>query len=284
MKRPIPCPRSLLGACMLGVLLWLSVLPLEARGEVSSDVRRYLLSVHQLVDDLEYERALEQLTRAKKVAKGPEDDVALSLYEGVILAELSKGRLEESDAAFKSALFLNPEAKLPLQVAPKVRRRFEAIRQQILSDLSSRGEKKEPLLMGEMKPSREPRPPAALAQTALPRSEAEVSGGALLRRRAPIPAVAGGVLVIAGGVSWGLAHGQKSKLRERDPSIGTRQDAVDVGARGRTYQAAGVGLLAAGVVGLGIATGMYLLGAPGDSVSLRVGTSGTSAFVSGRWP
>ena len=210
--------------------------------------------------------------------------MALSLYEGVILAELSKGRLEESDAAFKSALFLNPEAKLPLQVAPKVRRRFEAIRQQILSDLSSRGEKKEPLLMGEMKPSREPRPPAALARTALPRSEAEVSGGTLLRRRAPIPAVAGGVLVIAGGVSWGLAHGQKSKLRERDASIGTREDAVDVGARGRTYQAAGVGLLAAGVVGLGIATGMYLLGAPGDSVSLRVGTSGTSAFVSGRWP
>ncbi|MFY2560462.1 hypothetical protein ACN469_22815 [Corallococcus terminator] len=257
------------------------MLPWPARAEVSADVRRYLLSINQLIEDLEHERALEQIVRAKKVSKGPEDDVAVSLYEGVVLAELSQGRQSESDAAFQAALFLNPDAKLPLTVSPKLRTRFESVRQKVLKELAVRGERPDALTMkapggpGSEVPGVEA--PASVSEVSQVRSSP--------RQRAWIPGVMGGALVAGGGVMWFVASREKSKLDGPSDDIPSREEARAVASRTRSLQSVSVGLLVGGAVGLGVATGMYLLGAPEPGpLALTVGTDGTSAFVAGRWP
>ncbi|MBJ6764873.1 hypothetical protein JGU66_29260 [Myxococcaceae bacterium JPH2] len=245
--------RGLLRLCLCLALL----APALTRAEVSQNVQAYLLSTSRLIEDLEYERALEQINRAKRVAQGPDDDVALSLYEGVVLAELGRGKQEQANAAFKAALFLRPEAQLPVQVSPKLRMLFEDVRRQVQAELAKT-------------PPKPPPPPPPPPST--------------LRSKALIPAIAGGALAVAGGVSWGLAHGEKAKLRNGDSSIRTNQDVTAVASRGRNLQTVGVGLLTVGVVGLGIATGMYWLGGPSDSGLPSVDTDGKSAFVTWRWP
>ncbi|MCY1015042.1 hypothetical protein [Pyxidicoccus sp. MSG2] len=102
--------------------------------EGSPEVQRYLLSASRLYEDLEYERALDQLASAKRFAHRVEDDVTIALYEGIILADL--GKKEASTAAFKAALFLNPEATLPVTVSPKVERDFEAARADVRKELA----------------------------------------------------------------------------------------------------------------------------------------------------
>ncbi|MCE9668308.1 hypothetical protein LY474_10840 [Myxococcus stipitatus] len=276
--------RALGGRWLCVLSLGLLLLPVGARAEPSPDVRKYLMSINRLIEDLEYERALEQISRAKKVSQGPEDDVAVSLYEGVVLAELSKGRQDEAEAAFKSALFLDPDAKLPLSVSPKLKRRFEEVRKKVRAELAARGES----AAKEKKVDVPPLPPPS--DTPPIRKEREdllLEQPASLRSRAWIPAVAGGALAVTGGVFYGLAHGQKSKLRDRDASLDSPRAAEDVASKGKTLQTVGVSLLSVGVVGLGIATGMYVLGGPPEpsgSMTLQVGTDGTSAFISGRWP
>ncbi|MFP2934620.1 hypothetical protein ACLESO_57830, partial [Pyxidicoccus sp. 3LG] len=107
-----------------------------------------------------------------------------------------------------------------------------------------------------------------------------------LRSRAWLPATVGGVLLVGGGVSYALSRSERSKLRNGDASLATYEDAERSASRGRTLQTVGVGLVGAGVVGLGISAGMYLLGRPAEpgKVGLGVSTDGTSAFVFGRWP
>ncbi len=91
-----------------------------------SDVQRQISSAVSLYDDLEYERALEQLAKARPLAVTRDDQVALFLLEGIILADL--GRTEPSNAAFRAALALDPEARLPMQVSPKVVAEFQSLR------------------------------------------------------------------------------------------------------------------------------------------------------------
>ena len=92
-----------------------------------SDVQRQISSAVSLYDDLEYERALEQLAKARPLAVTRDDQVALFLLEGIILADL--GRPDPAGAAFRAALALDPDARLPMQVSPKVVRDFEGLRE-----------------------------------------------------------------------------------------------------------------------------------------------------------
>ncbi|WP_257457711.1 hypothetical protein [Archangium lipolyticum] len=94
---------------------------------------RYLTAAVRLYESLEYERAMEQLQRAKGLARNMEQDVAIALHEGIILADL--GKREQSQTAFKTGLLLNPEAKLPLTVSPKVERDFEEMRARVYKEL-----------------------------------------------------------------------------------------------------------------------------------------------------
>jgi hypothetical protein len=84
-------------------------------------------------ENFEYEQSLAQLSRAKALAQGVEQEVPVALYQGVVHAEL--GQREESLAAFRTGLYLKPDATLPVKVSPKVERDFEDVRQAVQADL-----------------------------------------------------------------------------------------------------------------------------------------------------
>ncbi|NMO17774.1 hypothetical protein HPC49_08040 [Pyxidicoccus fallax] len=267
-------PASTAALRMLRLLL-LVLLPLAAPAAApAEEMRTYVTSIRRLYESLEYERALAQVSSARRVARGMEDDVILSLYEGILLANMQKP--EESAAAFKSALLLKPDAKLPLMVSPKVARNFESVRSEVKRELAAVQAERETAARSEVAVPR-PAPVDAPAPSG-------VSTKRDLRSRALIPAVAGGVLLVSGAVTYGLARAERSRLREGPGEFGSFDEAKRSASRGRTLQTVGFGLAGAGVVGLGVAAGLFVLGAPGDAVSLGVSTDGTSAFVSGRWP
>jgi tetratricopeptide (TPR) repeat protein len=258
------------------------VMPRSGRA-AESDMRAYLLSINRLYEDLEYERALAQIDRAKPLARTTEENTTLSLYEGVILADMN--RWDDSAAAFKEALFLRPDAKLPVKVSPKVEQHFESVREKVLKELNASG----------VKPVLEPPPPGVTppgstgaASTALPVEARPMAPPALARRslsspQVLIPAISGGALLVAGGTSWALSRRELSRLRQSDPSLLTRAEAHQSASRGSTYQSLGIGLLGAGLAGLGVAAGFYLL-PPSKQLALGISTDGTSAMVHGRLP
>ncbi len=291
------------------LLLILAVLrPVPALAQGSTDVQAYLLSVKRLYEDLENESALKQIARAKQVPRTKNEDVLLSLYEGIIQADLS--RWEQSAAAFKAALSQHPEAQLPVKVAPKVQQHFEKVRQQVKQELAAlakpRASPPPPPPPGPPPPQpsqadTQTKPGVAVAQAepapqkpeTLPskppspvglQEPATVAGRSFTRPQYLVPAIASGVLLVAGGTSWALSRRELSRLNNDDPALTSRAEARSAASRGRTLQSVGVGLLGAGVVGLGLTTGWYAFGTPSNELSLNVGTDGTSAFVQGRWP
>jgi hypothetical protein len=137
---------------------------------------------------------------------------------------------------------------------------------------------------GEQKPLIESPARTSLVAEAAPAAAAEVVKPGLLRPHVLVPALSGGVLLVAGGTSWALSRRELSRLRANDPSFAIRADVRSSASRGRTFQTLGVGLLGAGLVGLGAAAGLYVLGMPPPKMSLGMSTDGTSAFVHGRWP
>jgi tetratricopeptide (TPR) repeat protein len=275
--RTLPHMRQLITT----LLLFLS-LPVHA--QVDSKVLGYFVSVHRLYEALEYEQALEQITQARRLPLTVADKVDLSLYEGLILADMS--RWEESAAAFKAALSLDPVAKLPVKVSPKVTQHLEAVRQQVQRGLALAKaplpEAERPLV--EQKTLKTPHARMLPDSHALPATATEVLQRDPLPSQVLIPTVGGGVLTVAGGTFWALSRRELSRLRNNAREIATREDVRSSASRGRTYQTVGVGLLGVGLVSLGTAAGLYALGKPPDEVALGVSTDGTSAFVYGVWP
>ncbi len=112
-------------------LLAVGALPQPAQAQTVFE--RYFTTAQQLYENLEYEQALEQLKRTKKLAQGLEQEVPVLVLEGIVLAEL--GKEEDSQKSFESALLLNPDAELPLRVSPKVARSFEKVRARVRQEL-----------------------------------------------------------------------------------------------------------------------------------------------------
>jgi hypothetical protein len=122
--------------------------------------RTYFIAATRLYEKLEYERALEQLARAKELARGEEEDVRVALYEGIILADL--GRREEAQAAMRTALYLQPDAKLPVKVSPKVEADFEELRAVVWRELTAaHAAQKQPKAPGPAEASAQPGKPAS---------------------------------------------------------------------------------------------------------------------------
>jgi hypothetical protein len=263
------------------VFMVLLVVPYAGHAERSADIQTYLRSIQRLFDDLEYERALDQIRLARQAPRAAEEEVTLSLYEGIIQYEL--GKQEQSKAAFKSALLLRPDAALPVQVAPKVRSLFESVRQQVKLTVVPSPVQREagsPQAKAESQPTPPSKPvlgPAEVLADTTPRPRE-------WRRYALIPAIAGGALAVSGGIAWGVSRGHLNQLRSDDPKLATLEDVQREMSQGRKWQTAGISLLSVGAAGLAAAAGMYVLGGPEQSVSLSVGSSGNAAFVYGRWP
>ncbi|WP_143177760.1 tetratricopeptide repeat protein [Cystobacter ferrugineus] len=226
----------------------------------------------RLYEALEYERALEQIEQAKRMVPGVEASVALVLYEGIILAEMI--RMDEANRAFRAALFLRPDAKLPVVVSPKLKKHFESARAEVNREME---------LMRDMRDAKQRHETAITQWETRPGVQPPPETISSSRSRALLPTIVGGVLLAAGGVSYGLARSELSKLRGDDPRLATYADAQASASRGKTFQTMSLGLAGAGVVGLGVAAGLYLLGGPSQPMALGVSTDGTSAFVHGSW-
>lgn len=94
----------------------------------------YLNAAVRLYESLDYEAALEQLEKAKKLSRGVDDDALLFLYEGVFRMDLGQG--DQARQAFKTGLLLKPTAALQVKVSPKVRAEVELIRAQVKKELA----------------------------------------------------------------------------------------------------------------------------------------------------
>jgi tetratricopeptide (TPR) repeat protein len=98
------------------------------------EFNRYLAAAVRLYEALEYERALDQLAKAKESSCGTDDDALLGMYEGTIRSDL--GQTDQAKVAFKEALLLKPDAEVPLKVSPKVKKQIEALRAEAKKELA----------------------------------------------------------------------------------------------------------------------------------------------------
>ncbi|OJH35900.1 hypothetical protein [Cystobacter ferrugineus] len=124
------------------------VLP-PAVGHAEDDDRIWdaVLEISQLYKKIEYEQAFAMIQSARRLPRGVDGEVTLSLYEGVLLCEM--GLLAPSRAAFREALLMRPDAELPEDVASKVDLFFEAIRLEVATPAPSAPAPSEELLAEE---------------------------------------------------------------------------------------------------------------------------------------
>jgi hypothetical protein len=120
------------GSWILGLVL---TIPFAAHTADEGEIRNYIISINRLYENLDYERALNRVQLARQMPRGTDDEVTLSLYEGIILYEM--GKQGPATSIITSALFLRPDAKLPVQVAPKVEQFFESVRKQVKSEVAA---------------------------------------------------------------------------------------------------------------------------------------------------
>jgi tetratricopeptide (TPR) repeat protein len=165
-----------------------------------------------LYEELEYEQALKALSQARTLAKTGDERTRVALFEGIVLADL--GQRPQSLTAFREALSLNLEARLPVKVSPKVERDFEAVRAEIRTERIAQARAKAPL-----QPLPSPRAPASAADRPVltPEQESEriaipapiapgvdlsvtSTNGQRARRIRSLPVVLLGAGVVAGGV------------------------------------------------------------------------------------
>ncbi|WP_073559842.1 hypothetical protein [Archangium sp. Cb G35] len=111
------------------------MLPFAAPAANENEIRNYIISINRLYESLDYEFALNQIRLGRQLPRSTDEEVALTLYEGIILCEMGKPSMATS--AFRAALLLRPDAKLPVQVAPKVEALFEFVRKQVKQEVAS---------------------------------------------------------------------------------------------------------------------------------------------------
>ena len=137
--------QSVLSVIML--LAWMPPRAAHAAGEDAADIASFLSAIGHLYSELDYEQAFNQIQRARQLPRGADDEVVLSLYEGIILYEM--GKLPESSMAFRFALSLRSDANLPVEKpAPKVVSYFESTRQKVLVDKAPTLSNREPVVKG----------------------------------------------------------------------------------------------------------------------------------------
>lgn len=295
MKRFAACAPAWLVLCLL-VIGW----PRKAWAE--EDFEQGVDTVRQLLESQRYDEALSRIVELKPRAQGPEQKLELSLYEGLVLASMGRRTQDRASAAFRSALQVDPRVRLPVKVPPRLERTFEELRARVLKEQAERPAPAlevtpaplatEPTQTGTSVPGEldmsdrlrllsqwpslaAPAPPATVPVTATFQYKAS-------RPRVLVPALTGGALAVSGGVLWGLARREQSRLRKLDLGERTLEDAQLLAVRGDRYQNWALGTATAGGVALGVATVLYVLQVPKPPVTL--GTSGSSAFLQGEWP
>ncbi|RYZ39137.1 MAG: tetratricopeptide repeat protein [Myxococcaceae bacterium] len=213
------------------------------------DFQARMSTASHAYEELDYERALEQLDAAKAVARDSGERGRVAIFVGLVLADL--GRRQEALASFKDGLSLLPDASLPVKVSPKVSRDFEEVRRTVQRELT-----------------RNPRPPSDApqampdARTPPPGARAEVRS----TRSTPVLPLAllGGGVVLGGlGGYFGLQSRSHVNAARDDAFYSDRTEHLD-SARGQAL-AANVLLGAALTAAAGAAVTWLLMDAPPSS-------------------
>lgn len=263
----------------LGLLLVLFATPVLAQ---SSAVQKYLNTAITLFENLEYEKALKQIKSAKAKAAGPDDEAKIALLEGCVLADM--GREEKAITAFKTAFSVDLDAKLPVDVSPKVQavadKARASVRKLLAPQLEAQKAEEERRLAEQRKREEDQRRADAEAakRAEAQRLEAErlknagpppmVSAepkGASARSLSWIPAVVG---VASGGVATGLLLSANAKyvaLRDKTVPIDQAQAFRDNGKLEAT-----LGYVFTGVGAVGVATAIIMFAAGGSPATPAV--------------
>jgi hypothetical protein len=208
-----------------------------------SEVRRYIQAAAVLFASLDNQGALEKLAQAKAVPHAVEDDVLISLYEGLITSD--EGHTADSEAAFRAAFALDPNAPLPIRVSPKLEAWIERVRQEV----------KRRLVHAQLVPAapQQPKPVEAAPPAAV-----ELPPPAEAPRRAWIPAAAVGAALLAGAVVCAvLEMSIERRLNAGDTTITTLAQLDDVYSQGRAFTVAGITLGAAAAAAAVVAAVLF---------------------------
>lgn len=234
----------------------------EQAARLATQFQTYLTAAVRLYESLEYEQALEKLARAKTFARDTEDDASLSVYEGIVLADL--GRRQQSMAAFRAGLLLKPEATLPLKVSPKVEKDFEKVRTDVFRELGlkprSRPESEAPkavALTPTDSSTQAPLPsPVESVRPGLGTTPGLVGTTSTSRPRVlPYALMGGGAAVTGAGVVLGLSA---LSFNERKREM-TASEAALARTQASSQLSTGTVLLGGGLAALGAGVVLWLL-------------------------
>lgn len=238
------------------VLLIALASSLPVLADISNDVKKYLGSAAALFEKLEYEKALAQLKRAKAKSQGPEDDLKIALYEGIVLAEMGDAN---AGSTFTTALGMDPSATLPLVVGPKVQKVFDKAKAQVQKVLDAQAEieKQKADEKKKQDEANKPKPvdPGPAIVIAKPPPQ---SSGPSVRTLALIPAAVGVAALGAGTAFFLVANGAHSALQSGAPA--NLQEAQAKASSGKTMQTLGAVSVGVGAAAVAAAVVMFAVG------------------------
>jgi tetratricopeptide (TPR) repeat protein len=283
---------------MRPILLLVLCLSLPALAQ-RAEVKKFLNSATTFYENLEYEKALKQLKKAKAKISGPDDESKIAILEGVVLADM--GRDERALAAFKTGFSIDLEARLPVDVSPKVQaiadRARANVRKLLAPALEVQKEEAQRLALEEKRValeekrrseeaaravaavdrSAEPGPAAVRAADATPPPEAVQPAPSLVRKLSWIPAAIG--LASAGVATYFLvsAGAKDTALREGTIPVETAQA---YRSSGPVDANVGYAFIGVGAVGLAAAVTMFAAGGAAGGAQIAVAPIREGAFVS----
>lgn len=91
-------------------------------------VKRHLDAAATRYKSVDFEGALNELIKARKISKSPDDDAQIAVFTGVVKAAM--GKEDDATRAFQNALQLDANAQLPTSVtiSPKIQALFDDLK------------------------------------------------------------------------------------------------------------------------------------------------------------
>jgi hypothetical protein len=259
---------------MRSVIALILCLALPAAAE-SNEVKRFLNAAITLYENLEYEKALKQIAKAKAKVTGTEDEARVSLLEGVVLADM--GREEKALTAFKTGFGLDLEGRLPVDVSPKVQAVAERARANVRKLLTPRLEAQkaeEERRLADEKARQDELTRAAAeekrrqdeetARNAPPPAVGTSASGPSVRGLSWIPGAVGLASAGVGVFFLATASGKYTALQKHTVDVPTAQSYRQSGP---TDAALGYVFVGVGVAAVATAAVMFAIGAPSSPTS-----------------
>ncbi len=274
---------------LVGLLVILLTTPAFAQ---NAEVKKYLNTAITLYENLEYEKALKQLKNAKNRASGPDDEAKIALLEGVVLADM--GREEKALTAFKTAFSVELEAKLPVEVSPKVQAVAEKARANVRKMLApqieaARAEEEKRLAVEKQRADEEAAAKVAeqrrfeaeeRAKNQPPPAVVAKATGPSARSLSWIPGVVG---LASAGVATGLFVSAGAKQSSLLNGTAPPEQAIAIRDSGKTEATLGYVFTGVGVAGVGAAVLMFALGGASDAPAVSAVPLQGGGYVAVSW-